>query len=143
MRDFTELYGFAVRLARSGREPIEVLGAVAIRLKPFDDAKPPNCFTNGPGRARRVFEWPHDCLRNVLRLSNPGQIMPGMTNEPFPQVNPCYRCGQPAEQRTIGKDIVVSERIEQLPLCTACIDLMLTDFEAFWQVLRERHDGRQ
>lgn len=82
----------------------------------------------------RKGKFPPRCLQS----SGHGRIMPRMSNEAFSHVGPCYRCGQPAERMTIGDDIVVSERVEQLPLCAACADLMLTDFEAFWKTLRER-----
>jgi hypothetical protein len=51
-------------------------------------------------------------------------------------VEPCFRCGRPAELPAVGEGVVAGEEQDRLPLCTDCLALMLSDPEAFWKPLR-------
>jgi hypothetical protein len=56
---------------------------------------------------------------------------------PSPQpVEPCFRCGRPAERPAVGQGVVAGREEEHLPLCLDCIDLLLADLEAFGWPLR-------
>jgi hypothetical protein len=61
-----------------------------------------------------------------------------MTNEPKEQVEPCYRCGQPAERPAIASGHVGGQEQEHMPLCVACLALLLEDARAFWDGLRRK-----
>jgi hypothetical protein len=60
---------------------------------------------------------------------------------PQPTVEPCYRCGQPAELPAVGFGYVAGRESDHLPICRDCFELLLADPEAFWQPLRERRSG--
>jgi hypothetical protein len=51
---------------------------------------------------------------------------------------PCVRCGGLAELPALAEGQVAGEQVERLPICTACIELLLADPEQFWRPLRER-----
>ena len=57
-----------------------------------------------------------------------------------PQVEPCFRCGQPAERPVVGAGHLAGRQEERVPLCVACLELLQTDAEAFWQTLRTRRE---
>jgi hypothetical protein len=59
---------------------------------------------------------------------------------PQPAVEACYRCGQPAELPAIGSGDVAGQESHHLPICQDCLDLLLTDAEAFWRPLRQRRE---
>jgi hypothetical protein len=64
--------------------------------------------------------------------------MAAMSPAPSQPVEPCFRCGQPAEKPTVGQGHVAGERQGHVPLCVDCLELMLRDAEAFWAPLRQR-----
>jgi hypothetical protein len=62
--------------------------------------------------------------------------MPAMSpTDPVP-VEPCFRCGQPAELPAVGAGVGGGEERGRVPLCTHCLALMLSDPGAFWKPLR-------
>jgi hypothetical protein len=65
-----------------------------------------------------------------------------MSNEPHPTVEPCLRCGRPAEKPSIGEGVVDGRKEAHMPLCLDCIRLVQEDLEAFWKPLRERRTGK-
>jgi hypothetical protein len=66
-------------------------------------------------------------------------------NPPFREdVEPCCRCGRPAERPVVGCDHVAGRDAERLPLCVDCLQLLLGDVKRFWDGLsRGRGSGRQ
>src|SRR5262245_44877131 len=63
-----------------------------------------------------------------------------MSNEPQERVEPCFRCGKPAEQPAIGQGHVAGQE-EERPLCVPCLDLLLTDPRASWAGMRRRKES--
>jgi hypothetical protein len=63
------------------------------------------------------------------------------TSMPHPAVEPCHRCGRPAELPLVGCGHVVGEDHKRIPLCGDCLDLLLADPEAFWRPRRQRRRG--
>ena len=61
-----------------------------------------------------------------------------MSNEPRERVEPCFRCGRPAERPAVGCGQVAGQAEERLPLCVACLEVLLADPAAFWSGLRRR-----
>ena len=55
---------------------------------------------------------------------------------PRPHVEPCSRCGQPAERPVVGEGYVAGQRRDRLPLCVDCLELLLRDDRAFWDGMR-------
>jgi hypothetical protein len=63
------------------------------------------------------------------------------TPTPHPAVEPCHRCGAPAELPAVGSGSVAGQAEDHSPLCADCLELLLADPEAFWKPLRQRRDG--
>jgi hypothetical protein len=61
-----------------------------------------------------------------------------MNPQPSPTVESCFRCGQPAEKPAVGSGHIAGQEEEHIPLCVACLELLLTDSAAFWPGMRER-----
>ena len=47
-------------------------------------------------------------------------------------VQPCCRCGLPAERPVLAAGRVAGRDRERLPLCVGCLQLLLEDVRAFW-----------
>ena len=59
--------------------------------------------------------------------------------EPQEHVEPCSRCGQPAERPEVACGHVGGRDEERLPLCVDCLQLLLEDVRRFWERMgRER-----
>lgn len=56
--------------------------------------------------------------------------------EPRGQVEPCCRCGRPAERPVVGFGHDAGRDEERLPLCVDCWQLLLEDARKFWDALR-------
>jgi hypothetical protein len=56
-----------------------------------------------------------------------------MSPEPHPAVEPCFRCGQPAEEPAVGQGWVAGQAEGRMPLCIACLALVVNDPQAFWE----------
>jgi hypothetical protein len=52
------------------------------------------------------------------------------------QVEPCARCGRPAERPVIGSGVVAGREEDHLPLHGDCLQLLLENVRAFWEGLR-------
>jgi hypothetical protein len=61
-----------------------------------------------------------------------------MSSEPQERVEPCFRCGQPAEVPAIGQGHVAGQEEDRLPLCVECLELLLADPKGFWAGMRSR-----
>lgn len=63
-----------------------------------------------------------------------------MNPNPTPQVEPCFRCGQPAERSLVKEGYVIGDSQVRLWVCMECFQLLMTNSEAFWKPLRERKE---
>jgi hypothetical protein len=61
-----------------------------------------------------------------------------VSNQPQERIEPCFRCGQPAEQPAVGQGHVAGQGEERVPLCVQCLELLLADPRAFWDGMRRR-----
>jgi hypothetical protein len=61
-----------------------------------------------------------------------------MSNQPQERVEPCFRCGQAAEQPAIGQGHVAGQEEERVPLCVQRLEMLLADPAAFWDRVRRR-----
>jgi len=61
-----------------------------------------------------------------------------LSPSPPPSVEPCFRYGQPAKRPAIALGYIAGQDEEHLPVCLACIELLLSDPEAYGKPLRER-----
>jgi hypothetical protein len=59
-----------------------------------------------------------------------------MNDQPQERVEPCFRCGQLAEEPAIGQGHVAGQEEERVPLCVPCLGLLLADPAAFWAGMR-------
>jgi len=59
-----------------------------------------------------------------------------MSNEPHERVEPCFRCGKPAEEPAVGEGQIAGQGEVRLPLCVPCLELLLADPRAFWAGMR-------
>jgi hypothetical protein len=50
-------------------------------------------------------------------------------------VEPCSRCGRPAERPVVGCGHIAGREEEHLPLCVDCLQLLLDDVLALWDGL--------
>jgi len=55
------------------------------------------------------------------------------TLPPRPHVEPCSRCGQPAERPAVGERLGGGRRGGRLVLCVDCLTLLLEDVAAYWE----------
>jgi hypothetical protein len=55
---------------------------------------------------------------------------------PPEHVEPCCRCGNPAERPAVAAGHVAGQEHEHLPLCVDCLALLMEDSRAFWDGLR-------
>jgi hypothetical protein len=62
---------------------------------------------------------------------------------PADPVQPCFRCGAPAELPALGSGHVAGKTEERVPVCVACLVLLLKDAPAFWAGVRQRRDKGQ
>jgi hypothetical protein len=60
---------------------------------------------------------------------------------PREQVEPCARCGLPAERPVLAAGHVAGRDREHLPLCVDCLQLLLEDVRRFWEGM-PRGQGR-
>jgi hypothetical protein len=56
-----------------------------------------------------------------------------MRPPPRPPVEPCSRCGRPAERPVTASGHVAGREAEHLPLCVDCLQLLLEDVRRFWE----------
>jgi hypothetical protein len=61
-----------------------------------------------------------------------------MSDNPSERVEECFRCGQPAERPAVGSGHVGGREEDRVPLCVACLELLLSDPAAFWAGMRGR-----
>jgi hypothetical protein len=62
---------------------------------------------------------------------------------PRPQVEPCFRCGLPAERPVLAAGPVAGRDRDHLPLCVDCLQLLPEDVRRFWEGMRPgRVQGR-
>ena len=59
-----------------------------------------------------------------------------MSNEPQERVEPCFRCGKPAEEPAVGAGQIAGQQEERVPLCVQCLELLLVDPTGFWAGMR-------
>jgi hypothetical protein len=59
-----------------------------------------------------------------------------MRPSPREQIEPCARCGRPAERPAAASGHVAGQEAGRLPLCLDCLQLLLEDAGAFWDGLR-------
>ena len=64
------------------------------------------------------------------------------TPSSLPRVEFCFRCGRPADLPAADGGQIGGKQENHLPVCLACIELLLSDAEAFWRLLRERRKER-
>jgi hypothetical protein len=57
---------------------------------------------------------------------------------PQNHVEPCYRCGRPAEQPLIATGHLAGHDQDHLPLCVDCLEMLMEDARAFWEGLRRK-----
>ena len=55
---------------------------------------------------------------------------------PREDVEPCCRCGRPAERPVLACGHVAGRDEERLPLCVDCLQLRPEDVRRFWDGLR-------
>ena len=53
--------------------------------------------------------------------------------ERWEHVEPCCRCGQPAERPVVGCGHVAGRDEQRLPPCVDCLQLLLEDVKRFWE----------
>jgi hypothetical protein len=63
------------------------------------------------------------------------------TPPPRPHVEPCCRCGTPAERLAVGCGHVGGEERGRLPLCVDCLTLLLEGVREFWEGMPGRGEG--
>jgi hypothetical protein len=61
-----------------------------------------------------------------------------LSNQSQESVEPCFRCGQPAEQPAVGCGHVAGQDQEHLPLYVDCLQLLLEDARVFWEGMRRK-----
>jgi hypothetical protein len=64
-----------------------------------------------------------------------------MSDKPPPgeQIEPCARCGRPAERPVVGCRHVAGREEEHLPLCVDCWQLLVEDVRRFWDGMHREH----
>src|SRR5437762_2900223 len=67
----------------------------------------------------------------IAATPNPGA--PAMSPELSSPVQPCFRCGQPAEKPAVGMGHVAGKDQDNEPLCVQCLGLLLSAPAAFVQ----------
>ncbi len=58
------------------------------------------------------------------------------TPDPLPTVEPCRHCHEPAERPAVGHGRIAGQDETHVPLCLACLELLLTDPKEFWRGMR-------
>ena len=51
---------------------------------------------------------------------------------PAERVEPCFRCGKPAEEPAVGSGHVAGQEQGRVAICTDCFELLLGDSRGFW-----------
>ena len=57
---------------------------------------------------------------------------------PAERVEPCFRCGKPAEEPAVGCGHVAGREQDCVPLCVDCLELLMKDAHGFWDGMPRR-----
>jgi hypothetical protein len=64
--------------------------------------------------------------------------MSGTDASPSEHVERCARCHQPPDKPVVGNGQVAGEERDRIPVCIACLAMVINEPRRFWDGMRER-----